>query len=108
MSNNDIDGIISGKITTSTISSITGNLTPIQNIYGTLNNITPEIRGAVSTPPARSSYHFYDGIYEITPTPELDIILNTSNQILLDDIVVKEIPYFEITNESGGYTVTIG
>lgn len=111
MANNNsfLDGTIFGNISTSStfLSSITGTLSPIQNIQGNLSKIISEIEGTISAPPTYSNYHFYEGTYEVIPAAELDITLNTANQILLDNITVKEIPYFETTNDSGGYTVTI-
>ena len=129
-----LDGILSGQI--SSISSITSNLSTVHNIQYSLDKQNPEsevqllktdgeltgeivstyeitseitsalaIQGQVSTMPL---LHNYEGTYEISPVAELDIILETSNKILKNDIVVKEIPYFETSNESGGYTVIIG
>lgn len=50
----------------------------------------------------------YDGGYDVTPLPFTETILQTSGKTLARDVVVEEIPYFETSNESGGYTVIIG
>lgn len=50
---------------------------------------------------------FYDGEYEVTPSTE-EQILKTANKSLNEDIKVKNIPYFEVSNNAGGITVTIG
>ena len=50
----------------------------------------------------------YDGEYIITPLPREDQSLLTADKLLTKNILVKEIPYYETTNLSGGYTVNIG
>lgn len=86
---------------------IEGQIVSTYEIVSNLSSVLT-VQGKISTAPARSSYPFYDGVYEVTPLAQLDIILNTNNKILQDNVVVREIPYYETTNESGGYTVTIG
>lgn len=53
------------------------------------------------------SYPDYTGAYEITPTTE-EQTLETRRRVMADNVTVHEIPYYETTNESGGYTVIIG
>jgi len=48
----------------------------------------------------------YTGSYNVTPTVE-GTTLNTTDKIMREDVVVKPIPYYEVTNESGGNTVYI-
>ena len=50
----------------------------------------------------------YDGTYEITPLVGTEQLLDTSGKKLESDVIVFPIPYYETTNESGGYTVIIG
>ena len=50
---------------------------------------------------------YYDGDYEVTPKITLQT-LETKNKIMTDDVVIKGIPYFETSNESGGNTIYIG
>lgn len=50
----------------------------------------------------------YEGSYEVTPMINVAQILRTQSCILSDNIVVKEIPYYETSNTAGGYTVIIG
>lgn len=52
-------------------------------------------------------YPFYDGEYEVTPSTE-EQVLKTANKSLNEDIKIKTIPYFEVSNNAGGTTVTIG
>lgn len=56
---------------------------------------------------AGSEYPFYTGAYHVTPSQE-EQTLYTAQKILTGDVTVEEIPYYETTNESGGYTVIIG
>lgn len=48
----------------------------------------------------------YKGSYEITPSPE-EQILHTALKVMRDDVKVKEIPYYEVSNASGGNTIII-
>lgn len=54
------------------------------------------------------SLPIYTGSYEVTPLPYTEQLLPTTQTHVTDDIVVKEIPYYETTNDAGGYTVIIG
>lgn len=53
-------------------------------------------------------YDAYTGQYEVTPLPNVEQILRTRNKVLKHDVVVQPIPYYETTNDAGGYTVIIG
>lgn len=48
----------------------------------------------------------YEGSYEITPAVS-EQVLATRNKTLFDDLTVLGIPYHQVTNDSGGYTVSI-
>ena len=48
----------------------------------------------------------YTGAYEITPTTAEQTLL-TKDKYMSDDVTVKEIPFFEVSNTSGGSTVYI-
>lgn len=49
----------------------------------------------------------YDGEYTVVPATESQT-LATQNKRMTADVLVEEIPYYETTNPSGGYTVIIG
>ncbi|MBR2388213.1 MAG: hypothetical protein IKB02_05980 [Clostridia bacterium] len=49
----------------------------------------------------------YNGEYEITPTVEAQTLL-TANKLMTKNLLIKEIPYAEVTNSTNGTTVTIG
>lgn len=55
----------------------------------------------------RPTYPNYEGDYEVTPRVE-DIILETKERSMQDDLTILAIPYYETTNLSGGYTAIIG
>ncbi len=54
-----------------------------------------------------SDYLPYEGDYEIDPliTPQ---VLSTRNKVMTDDLTILSISYQEVSNASGGKTVTIG
>lgn len=55
----------------------------------------------VSEGGSSGGYPVYTGPMEITPRPFEDISLNTSQKVVMDTIVVNEIPYYETSNEKG-------
>lgn len=77
--------------------TISGELTPLQNVSGNLSLPTERI-----TP-----YIPYEGPYEVIPD-FIDQTLETATKIMSDDVVVKEIPVAEVSNPAGGVTLTIG
>lgn len=56
---------------------------------------------------AIGSARIYEGVYEITPLLSAETVLPTNGLLMRDDVTVKEIPYYETTNQSGGTTVYI-
>lgn len=54
-----------------------------------------------------SEYPFYTGAYHVKPSQD-EQTLHTAQKVMTGDVTVEEIPYYETTNESGGYTVIIG
>ena len=55
-----------------------------------------------------ASLPIYSGEYEVIPKVEEEQTLETSGYAMAKDVVVKEIPFFEVKNTSGGLTATIG
>ena len=62
--------------------------------------------GAMKVVIAEANEH-YKGSYEVTPAATAQI-METKNKIMDDDVIIREIPYFETGNEQGGNTVYIG
>lgn len=50
----------------------------------------------------------YTGETTVIPKAFMQTILETANKSVYSDITVEEIPYEEVSNISGGYTVSIG
>lgn len=49
----------------------------------------------------------YEGNYSIVPKVSEQTMF-TKDKVMLDNVTVEAIPYAEVTNNSNGYTVTIG
>lgn len=49
----------------------------------------------------------YEGEYEIVPTIDGET-LQTKERYMEDDLIIKPIPFFDVSNNSGGTTVYIG
>lgn len=50
----------------------------------------------------------YSGSYTVIPSLYDDIVLETSNKRMVDDVTVKKVPSYETSNEFGGTTFYIG
>lgn len=93
------------------ISKITGGIPPSGEATLQLPPITDDDEGKVLTAmggkPIWKELQIYDGEYEVVP----DITeqsLQTSQKFMEDNVTIKEIPYSETSNTSGGNTVYIG
>lgn len=51
--------------------------------------------------------YYYNGPYEVTPSTTSQI-LPTANLVMSDDVNINQIPYYEVSNLSGGKTASIG
>lgn len=49
----------------------------------------------------------YEGTYEVTPKVT-EQTLPTAQKFLARDVTIEKIPYFEVSNNSGGTTASIG
>lgn len=52
-------------------------------------------------------YEVYEGSYEIVPSVA-EQKLPTKEKVLVEDMTIKSIPFFDTSNTSGGITVYIG
>lgn len=84
--------------------SIYAQLTESGSINAILTGEEGEIRGVISS---YTTGTIYTGDYIVKPKANEEVVLDTSDKILTDDITVLEIPYYETSNVSG-YTVYIG
>lgn len=62
------------------------------------------LSGTVSILKDRSTY---SGPYRVTPSGN-EQKLYTSEKVMAEDVTVESIPYFEVSNTSGGTTAIIG
>lgn len=75
-------------------------------IKGTLSQGGLKLRGRLTT--SARNVEVYSGEYNVTPKAWEETVLPTADKLLTDDVRVFEIPYAEVSNIQGGYTVTIG
>ena len=73
------------------------NIIPLQDVAVEQDGITINVNEAPD----------YEGEYTVTPKVE-EQTLATARKILNEDVVVEKIPYFEVSNNSGGITASIG
>lgn len=57
--------------------------------------------------PGGGTYETYTGEYDVTPSMSKQT-LETEDKFLTDNIEIDAIPCSEVTNNSGGTTITIG
>lgn len=63
--------------------------------------------GAVQTVTEYVGGELYEGDYAVTPRV-VEQTMPTKNRVLVEDMKIKEIPFFNVSNTSGGSTVYIG
>ena len=86
---------IRGKISNGFERTINGIITNTRHVVGSL------------TTAYTTSAETYEGEYEVTPTVD-GMVLPTNNKVMTDDLTVKAIPFYNVSNTSGGSTVFIG
>lgn len=65
-------------------------------------NVAPALSIAITLPAPE-----YDGPYEVTPAVDKQI-MPTDQKLMTDDMTINAIPYYDVSNTSGGSTVYIG
>lgn len=83
-----------GSVNVSLHGSISGHAT----LSGTISE-------AATKPP---EYLPYTGQYEVVPSVNGERVLETKNKYMTDNLVVREVPYSEVSNTAEGITVFIG
>ena len=63
--------------------------------------------GEIHTVTVSGDIPAYDGKYQVTPDVD-GFVLPTANHLMLQDMTVNPIPFFDVGNTSGGSTVYIG
>lgn len=57
--------------------------------------------------PEKLDFEYYTGNYEVIPEVT-EQVLQTKQKMMEEDVIVKPVPYAEVSNTSNGTTVTIG
>ena len=70
-------------------------------VVGTCNKLT----GVIAQ--SGGSFPKYEGEYEVTPSMKNDITLETAKKVMTDNVTVKKIPRYDVSNEAGGTTIYI-
>ena len=86
------------------VESISGSIGVNRSVNGNLG--ARRISGT-ATIPKTYDRPIYTGETIVTPRASEEQVLETAQKTVLDNIVVLEIPYTEVTNPSGGLTVNI-
>lgn len=55
----------------------------------------------------RPDVEYYEGEYKVTPTVDGQT-LETKEKFMIEDLQIKAIPFFDVSNTAGGSTVYIG
>lgn len=100
----EADDTIAGVVISQITSEIHAHLSDVESINAILTEKEGTIEGEVSR---YSDYKIYEGDYIVTPKANEEVVLETSDKLLTDDVTVLEIPYYKTSNVSG-YTVYIG
>lgn len=55
----------------------------------------------------KGDYAKYTGEYEVTPRMNEETVLDTAHKVLGDNVTVKKVPRYDVSNDAGGTTVYI-
>lgn len=84
-------------------SSLQGKITTELALAGTIT-AAKALRGNVSTDVEHKNY---GGPYSVTPDV-VEQTLGTASKVMTEDVSVKAIPYYAVSNDFGGETIIIG
>lgn len=102
-----VNNVLSGVLSPERIDgTLYGEITGASNLYGELSILT-NIEGIIDIPVSTDVPYYY-GDYDVTPLAWQETLLETKGLRMYDNVIVREIPYTEVSNPSGGYTVSIG
>jgi hypothetical protein len=104
--------------TLQSIGVLKGELTQVSNLIGEIritngtltgNIISQELtlKGTLTLPSISASGDAYEGSYHVVPLAHNPQTLETKGLVMLGDVVIEKIPYWETSNLSDGYTVYI-
>ena len=81
--------------------TIHGKLSAPETLHGKLSGATLKGRINVS-----NGYSVYTGDTVVIPKADSETVLGTAGKVVLENVTVRKVPYFETGNESG-YTAYI-
>lgn len=84
--------------------ALTGKISVLGSLLMAKVGGTGTLTGSLSKP---IGYVDYKDSYEVTPKTT-EQVLQTKDKHLTDDVTIKSIPYFDVSNTAGGSTVYIG
>lgn len=93
---NKVWNYVVDKMTSAVIAKLT---TTNKTMIGAINELNSKQQN--------KDVDYYDGDYTVTPKVEKQE-LATRQKFLTEDVKIKEIPFFEVSNNEGGQTVFIG
>lgn len=76
-------------------------------VFGESNSMFAADMGEVQIMHAPAGYEVYEGSYTVTPKVTSQE-LETADRLLKENVTVNAIPYWDVSNETGGSTVYIG
>lgn len=79
---------------------------PLFFAVGRMPEITVEIENVVVE--TGGDTPLYEGPYEVTPKVETAVTLKTKALRMREDVVIRKIPQYEVSNDAGGKTFIIG
>lgn len=112
-----MDNTVSGLLDDNTI-VLYGSIRGSANLYGgVVNDISCQLLGSmydyvgltgnVVASYDRGTYEKYEGSYKVTPMVTSQT-LATENRLMKENVTIKEIPFYEVSNSFGGDTIVIG
>lgn len=86
--------------------SLDGDVDVASKLHGDIST-QDKLLGSVSISSVfTASNEVYNGPYSVTPSVDAQT-LNTKEKTMVDDVTIQKIPYYEVSNNSGGLTATI-
>lgn len=86
------------------LETLSGSISAESSLAGELSSVGG-LNGKVSV---TREYDIYGGEYRVVPKAFELQVLPTSNRVLKEDVVVREVPFYEVSNDSDGVTAYIG
>ena len=80
----------------------------LENVFDGVIDISNQFCGSMSVVEVvkEEDHEIYEGPYSLTPKID-EQEFNTNNKLMVQNLYVNAIPYYEVENLSGGYTVSI-